>query len=125
MEATVIKSKPGQPSLLLVLSQLNTKLKNDALFRFSLKRAPLRHVLGISNLICHFYVKQKVNQIIYLNLSCIPLITPIFCIKVGLNGTKLHRCVMLMLTKPSATINEMTALELQRGFVTWCESYPT
>ena len=72
-----------------------------------------------------FYVKQKVNQIICLNLSCIPLITPIFCIKVGLNGTKLHRCVMLMLTKPSATINEMTALELQRGFVTWCESYPT
>ena len=72
-----------------------------------------------------FYVKQKVNQSIYLSLSCIPLKTPIFCIKVGLNGTKLHRCVMLMLTKPSATINEMTALELQRGFVTWCESYPT
>ena len=32
---------------------------------------------------------------------------------------------MLMLTKPSAAINEMTALELQRGFVTWCESHPT
>ena len=43
---------------------------------------------------------------------------PTFCIKVGSNGTKLHGRVILKITKPSATIKEMTALELQRGFVT-------
>ena len=49
---------------------------------------------------------------------------PHFLYKVGFNGTKLHRRVILIITKPSATINEMTVLELQRGFVTWCESHP-
>ena len=54
-----------------------------------------------------------------------PLISSVFCIKVGFNGTKLNRRVIMTTTKPSATINEMTALEILRGFVTWCESYLT
>ena len=35
------------------------------------------------------------------------------------------RRVILVITKPHVTINEMRALEIQRGFVTWCEKYHT